>query len=382
MKIALIHDSLNVLGGAEMLALGFAKALKELDHIAHLYTLEKTDWERVHRIFGYSSDVVDKEFVSLPGRTFPTIYGGLANWFWRDVAGIYAIRQHHYDLTIITKQIMLPVFSDVIYVHFPVFVPGFESYNYPERYVYNVWLRAYSRPEVAIRSVLLSVFKSMRYKPLILTNSRFSAVAIKRLLGVNAIVLYPPVNVEKYLPLSKNTNRNKIVLTISRIAPDKGLDIIPEIAKEVKDVKFVIAGSLSSMAYYRVLMSRIKVAGVEDRVKLFTNVSENLKMELLAKAMVYLHPTQYEHFGIAVVEAMAAGLIPIVHKSGGPWVDIVEGGKYGRGFSRVDELIYHINTAIDSQYEFMARLVTERARFFSFNVFKSRVNKILEILKL
>jgi hypothetical protein len=111
MKIALIHDSLNVLGGAEMLALGFAKALKELGHIVHLYTLEKTDWERVHRIFGYSSDVVDKEFVLLPGRTFPTIYGELVNWFWRDVSGIYAIRQYHYDLTIITKQIMLPVFQ-------------------------------------------------------------------------------------------------------------------------------------------------------------------------------------------------------------------------------------------------------------------------------
>jgi glycosyltransferase involved in cell wall biosynthesis len=382
MKIALIHDSLNVLGGAEMLALGFAKALKELDHIVHLYTLEKTDWERVHRIFGYSSDVVDKEFVLLPGRTFPTIYGGLANWFWRDVAGIYAIRQHHYDLTIITKQIMLPVFSDIIYVHFPVLVPGFESYYYPDRYVHNVWLRAYSRPEVAIRSVMLSVFKSMQYKPLILTNSRFSAAVIKRLLGVNAIVLYPPVNVEKYLPLSKNTKRKRIVLTISRIAPEKGLEIIPDVAREVKDVKFVIMGALGSTSYYRSLMSKIKAVGVGDRIKVLPNVSEDLKIELMAKAKIYLHPMRYEHFGIAVVEAMAAGLLPIVHKSGGPWIDIVEGGKYGRGYSRVDELIYHINTAIDSQYEFTARLVTERTRSFSFNAFKTRVNKILEILKL
>jgi glycosyltransferase involved in cell wall biosynthesis len=382
MKIALIHDSLNVLGGAEMLALGFAKALKELGHIVHLYTLEKTYWERVHRIFGYSSDVVDKEFVLLPGRTFPTIYGGLANWFWRDVAGIYAIRQHHYDLTIITKQIMLPVFSDIIYVHFPGFVPGFESYYYPDRYVHNVWLRAYSRPEVAIRSVLLSVFKSMQYKPLILTNSRFSAAVIKRLLGVNAIVLYPPVNVEKYLPLSKNTKRKRIVLTISRIAPEKGLEIIPDVAREVKDVKFVIMGALGSTGYYRTLMSKIKAVGVGDRIKVLPNVSKDLKMELMAKAKIYLHPMRYEHFGIAVVEAMAAGLLPIVHKSGGPWIDIVEGGKYGRGFSRVDELIYHINTAIDSQYEFTARLVTERTRSFSFNAFKTRVNKILKILKL
>jgi glycosyltransferase involved in cell wall biosynthesis len=89
---------------------------------------------------------------------------------------------------------------------------------------------------------------------------------------------------------------------------------------------------------------------------------------------------RYEHFGIAVVEAMAAGLIPIVHKSGGTWTDIV-GGKYGRGFNSVDELIYHITATIDSQYELTATLVTERSRFFSLHAFKTRVNKILKMLK-
>jgi hypothetical protein len=30
-----------------------------------------------------------------------------------------------------------------------------------------------------------------------------------------------------------------------------------------------------------------------------------------------------EHFGIGVVEFMASGLIPLVHQSAGPWMDIV-----------------------------------------------------------
>jgi alpha-1,2-mannosyltransferase len=30
-----------------------------------------------------------------------------------------------------------------------------------------------------------------------------------------------------------------------------------------------------------------------------------------------------EHFGIGVVEFMASGLIPLVHQSAGPWLDIV-----------------------------------------------------------
>ena len=36
-----------------------------------------------------------------------------------------------------------------------------------------------------------------------------------------------------------------------------------------------------------------------------------------------VHTMWNEHFGIGVVEYMAAGLIPIAHNSGGPQMDIV-----------------------------------------------------------
>jgi hypothetical protein len=37
-------------------------------------------------------------------------------------------------------------------------------------------------------------------------------------------------------------------------------------------------------------MSKIKAVGVGDRIKVLPNVSEDLKIELMAKAIVYLHP--------------------------------------------------------------------------------------------
>lgn len=39
--------------------------------------------------------------------------------------------------------------------------------------------------------------------------------------------------------------------------------------------------------------------------------------------MVALHTMKDEHFGISVVEMMAAGLITIAHKSAGPALDII-----------------------------------------------------------
>ncbi|XP_030614426.1 GDP-Man:Man(3)GlcNAc(2)-PP-Dol alpha-1,2-mannosyltransferase-like [Archocentrus centrarchus] len=72
--------------------------------------------------------------------------------------------------------------------------------------------------------------------------------------------------------------------------------------------------------------------GISDRVEFKLNIPfEELKRELV-DATIGLHTMQNEHFGIGVVECMAAGAIVLAHKSGGPKLDIVvpfEGGQTG-----------------------------------------------------
>ncbi|XP_062258218.1 GDP-Man:Man(3)GlcNAc(2)-PP-Dol alpha-1,2-mannosyltransferase-like isoform X2 [Platichthys flesus] len=84
----------------------------------------------------------------------------------------------------------------------------------------------------------------------------------------------------------------------------------------------------------RVLMLRgfCEELGVSDRVDFKLNVPfEELQRELVS-ATIGLHTMRNEHFGIGVVECMAAGTIVLAHKSGGPELDIVvpyEGGQTG-----------------------------------------------------
>ena len=383
LRIALIHDSLNPCGGAERLALAMAKALKELGHSVDLYVIEATDWSRVERLTSCNRQVVDREYVLPPFKSFPTVYSRLLHWFGRDVVGYHIVKRHNYDLVIATKQILIPVFVDVLYMHFPDFLPGFDYLYYPERYLYNTMLRMYSRPLELVTKTLISLFKSIRYKPVILTNSRFSASIIERFLSVEAIVLYPPVNIEKYLTLSKHGSRESIVVTISRIEPMKNLNIIADIAKEVKEAKFVILGSMQSNSYYAHLMRRIRMLNLEGRVKILINASEELKMEILKRAKIYLHPAKYEHFGIAVVEAMAAGLIPVVHRSGGPWTDIVEFGNYGFGFSSLEEAEYIIQSLThlgEGELRTIRERIAERVKTFSYELFLKRFNTIIDNL--
>ncbi|XP_042351243.1 GDP-Man:Man(3)GlcNAc(2)-PP-Dol alpha-1,2-mannosyltransferase-like [Plectropomus leopardus] len=96
----------------------------------------------------------------------------------------------------------------------------------------------------------------------------------------------------------------------------------------------LIGGCRNQEDEERVLMLRglCQELGVSDRVDFKLNVPfEELKRELV-DATVGLHTMWNEHFGIGVVECMAAGTIVLAHKSGGPKLDIVvpyEGGQTG-----------------------------------------------------
>lgn len=63
--------------------------------------------------------------------------------------------------------------------------------------------------------------------------------------------------------------------------------------------------------------------GVEGSVEFCVNIPFEQLEGLLGEAVAGLHTMRDEHFGIGVVELMAAGVVPIVHDSGGPREDIV-----------------------------------------------------------
>jgi alpha-1,2-mannosyltransferase len=52
------------------------------------------------------------------------------------------------------------------------------------------------------------------------------------------------------------------------------------------------------------------------------NASYPALIDWLSKSLIGLHTMWNEHFGIGVVEYMAAGLIPVAHNTGGPKMDI------------------------------------------------------------
>jgi len=141
----------------------------------------------------------------------------------------------------------------------------------------------------------------------LITNSNFTKNEIKKNCGKDSIVIYPPVKIEKYKKFQKYDKIKKIV-TISRFSLEKNLDATIEIFNQT-NFSCEIIGNAKYKNQFTVLENLQGKKG--ENVKIYSNISSEEISTLLSTAKVYLH-TSKETFGISVVEAIAAGCIPIV----------------------------------------------------------------------
>jgi glycosyltransferase involved in cell wall biosynthesis len=175
-------------------------------------------------------------------------------------------------------------------------------------------------------------------------------------------------------------------MTVSKFTPKRALYRVPLIAKNTRNVKFLIAGGADtySSGTIKSLREMVKDYGVQDRVTLSPNVSRPVLIQLLRRAKVYLHVMPNEHFGISIIEAMAGGCVPIVHRSGGPWLDVLEQqqGKNGFSYNTVEEAAELIDLVINDQ-ELARRIAVaaqKRARNYDKSSFQDKLSAIVNSL--
>ncbi|NWG11878.1 glycosyltransferase [Candidatus Bathyarchaeota archaeon] len=380
MNIAIAHHSLNIPGGAERLCIATIEALLRKNHEVTLITVEKTDWQTVTKNFGE---------IKLPERevylTTSKISKHLSNvsiasaYFMSYLAQLLISRgQKKYDLLLNTFGDIVNSIADITYVHFPLRAAGQLSQ-----------IPAFSNKPMW-RFVAPLYGKLMRGLDLVspgilLTNSKFMREVIKRFLNRNSLVVYPPVDVEPFSSKCyKNRKNGCTVVVVASYTPKRHLEQVPLIAKHAKSARFVIMGKADkySLPILRRLKKEIKELDVENRVSLLQNVPFNKLLDVFSRSEVYLHVMPFDHFGISVVEAMASGCVPVVHRSGGPWSDILgcQQGRYGYSYDTAEEageLIDMLVADENLRIEIASRAIV-RAKKFEKNAFMNRIAEVVE----
>ncbi|KAJ8099381.1 hypothetical protein POJ06DRAFT_256819 [Lipomyces tetrasporus] len=216
-------------------------------------------------------------------------------------------------------------------------------------------------------------------------------------------ILYPPCGTADLQKFDITKPRQPIVLSIAQFRQEKRHEIIlGEFAKFVKSdaapphTQLVLIGSVRDdrdrkRVYELRLLAR--ELGINDDVHFVLEAKWDDVKNYLRTASVGVNAMWNEHFGIGVVEYTAAGLISVVHESGGPMMDIVvpfEGKPTGLYFSTnpsrettlAGALAKVFSMSPDEQIEYRARAQQSAARFSVENFDRAWLERLRVLLML
>ena len=306
MRIALVHDWLDTWGGGEAV-------LAELLHAfpgADVYTL--VDYLRpAERARLPAARIVTSSLQHLPGarrwfRYAAVLRPQIVERF--DLSGydIVVSDSHAIAKGVVTR----PGQVHVCYCHTPARFAWVAASTYSDRAIAGAEWR---RPVV---ERALSRFRewdrrTSRRVDRFIANSRHIAAAIARCYGRDAEVIYPPVAVERFAAAAvrcAESARGADYVTVSRLVPYKRVDVLVEAFRTLPERRLIVIGDGPERARLEALrVPNVEFAGRQDDVETAARV---------AQARAFLIAAE-EDFGIAPVEAQAAGTPVIAFGRGG-----------------------------------------------------------------
>lgn len=161
---------------------------------------------------------------------------------------------------------------------------------------------------------------------------------------------------EQLLANLKINLQHPLVLFMSRIEPKKGLNIlIPALEKVLEkqiNFQFILAGSNPQDPEYEFkIKQQIQQSPLAEKTIITGFVTGNVKTALLKAADLFVLPSYYENFGIAVAEAMATGTPVVISKGIYIWEDVEQAQAGWVGNNDIDEMANLIETALQNQPE-------------------------------
>jgi len=231
--------------------------------------------------------------------------------------------------------------ADVVHAHSYSYFPTYTSALVRVLKERPLVLTTHQPPtETAFKSkLLMKVYNrslgslSLRRADKIIAVTRLEADFLVKVAGAdpNKITVIPEgVDLDLFKPKIDESEPGNVILFVGRIAQEKGLmyliKAIPRVTKVFPSISVLIVGD--DQGIQENLMKAAENLGVEKIVHFLGPKFGYELARTYRKARVFVLPSLYETFGLAILEAMASGL-PIVTTRTGGIPELVEDGSNG-----------------------------------------------------
>jgi glycosyltransferase involved in cell wall biosynthesis len=204
----------------------------------------------------------------------------------------------------------------------------------------------------------------------VVTNSNNVKKRIKKYLGLDATVVYPPCETKKY----KWIGQEGYYLSAARLDPLKRVDVIVEAFKKMPDKRLIVISDGPESKKIR------KNAREFKNIEILGNVSDILYHRLLGDCIATIYLPKDEDFGMTPIESMAAGK-PVIGVRAGGLVESIQHNETGILIppNPVKEDVIEAVGLLDKRIaKKMMSSCQKRVEQFDVNIFISKMSEILD----
>lgn len=183
----------------------------------------------------------------------------------------------------------------------------------------------------------------------------------------NSTVIYPPVELEKYLNNDKKPD--DFYLIVSRLSPYKNINLAIRACNKLGKKLYIIGEGSDRKRLEKIAGPTIKFLGW---------LPDNKKIDYFKKCRAFIFPGE-DDFGITPVEAMAAGR-PVVALGAGGALETVVAGKTGEFFAddNIKSLADTIKKLENNYSKYSVLECQNQSKKFSKEIFKEKFQEYIE----
>lgn len=357
MKVALVHDHLNQLGGAERVLKAFCEMYPHSPMYTLIYDAQNTEHQfdeyRIIESFIARFPFARKKFRWYLPMMVPATEG-------YDLSGYDVILS---DSSGLAKGVITPPKTlHVCYCHTPTRYLWSDHNEIIDKLERNWFV---GRLSLLYRSYLRVWDRQAADRvDKFIANSKFVAKRIQKYYHRDSVVINPPVPTDRF---SISDDVGDYYLIISRLRPYKRVDLAVQAFNKLGLPLYIIGEGEESERLRAMAGPNIKFLGFQSDADV---------VKYLSRCKAFIHP-QEEDFGITPVEAMASGRPVIAYGAGGALETVVP-GKTGvlfdeQSWEALADSVIHFKPS-----EFDPQAIRKHAQQFDTVEFKKRVQSFIE----